>query len=500
MTSCGSWSSGESGKTSEVTCLFASVNGISLNASLPHVVEITGRISAEDAFRVLSHRPHCVFLDSARNDSTLGRYSFLAVDPFELIVADDRDGLRRIKQALATYSQPALDGLPPLQGGAIGCLSYDLGQSLEALPRHRFDEFQIPRLCMGLYDTVLAFDHVQSQAWLVSQGFPELDPAKRSSHAKRRADELLGWLEAAPSDSVPEQERPLSMSELAPQYETSFPGVFSNFTSEQYVQTVARGIEYIFAGDVFQVNLAQRLLSRAGCDSPSLYSKLRSCNPAPFAGYFDGGSFQIVSASPERFLQVDDGLVETRPIKGTRRRLSQPEADLFSGAELTASGKDLAENVMIVDLMRNDLSRVCEDASVRVTQLCGLETFEHVQHLVSVVEGRLRDGVTNVDLIECAFPGGSITGAPKIRAMEIIAELEPTSRGAYCGSMGYLGFSGAMDLNILIRTITSSRGWWQFPVGGGVVAQSNPEAELSETWAKAEGILQAVSGWPESVK
>jgi para-aminobenzoate synthetase component 1 len=219
---------------------------------------------------------------------------------------------------------------------------------------------------------------------------------------------------------------------------------------------------------------------------------LRELNPAPFAGFLDGAQWQVASASPERFVRVTDGHVETRPIKGTRGRALGPEADLYRGDELRASEKDRAENVMIVDLLRNDLSRTCRPKSVRVSQLCGLETYAYVQHLVSVVEGTLRDDATRLDLIRSCFPGGSVTGAPKVRAMEIIAELEPTARGAYCGSLGYIGVGGRMDSSILIRTITAARGWWQLPVGGGIVAQSNPQDEYDETWHKAAGLLRAL--------
>jgi para-aminobenzoate synthetase component 1 len=242
------------------------------------------------------------------------------------------------------------------------------------------------------------------------------------------------------------------------------------------------------------VNLSQRLLYTAGDgDAVSLYRRLRQCNPAPFAGYFDLGEFQIVSASPERFLQVRDRQVETRPIKGTRPRTGDPDVDRAAEAELLASEKDRAENVMIVDLLRNDLSRVCTPESVRVSQLCGVEAYEYVLHLVSAVRGRLRDECSPIDLLRAAFPSGSVTGAPKVRAMEIIAELEPTARGAYCGALGYLGFDGSLDLNVLIRTITAGRGWWQFPVGGGIVAQSSPQREYEETWHKAEGILRSLN-------
>jgi para-aminobenzoate synthetase component 1 len=287
---------------------------------------------------------------------------------------------------------------------------------------------------------------------------------------------------------------PLRPDGLAPQFEVrGKSGLTSNFSAEGYRQATRHAIDYIRAGDIFQVNLSQRLLHAATLPSVELYCRLRERNPAPFAGYLDGGDWQIASASPERFIRVDGKCVETRPIKGTRGRSRWPEADLFAADELLASEKDRAENVMIVDLLRNDLSRTCRPESVRVSQLCGLEMYEYVQHLVSVVEGTLRDDCTPLDLLRTSFPGGSVTGAPKIRAMQIIAELEPTVRGAYCGSLGYIGLDGRMDTSILIRTATAARGWWQLPVGGAIVAQSNPRDEYEETWHKAAGMLRALT-------
>jgi para-aminobenzoate synthetase component 1 len=265
----------------------------------------------------------------------------------------------------------------------------------------------------------------------------------------------------------------------------------SNFSADDYLRAIHRAIEYIHAGDVFQVNIAQRLLFPARDDSVRLYLRLRERNPATFAGYFDLGATQIASASPERFLKVSAGQVEARPIKGTRQRTARPEADLFAGDEMLASEKDRAENVMIVDLLRNDLARVCRPESVRVTQLCQLESYAYVLHLVSAVCGTLAEGLGPLDLLRASFPGGSVTGAPKVRAMQIIAELEPTARGAYCGALGYLGFDRSLDTSILIRTITAARGWWQAPVGGGIVAQSVPEREYEETWHKATGLVRA---------
>jgi para-aminobenzoate synthetase component I len=427
----------------------------------------------------------------------LGRYSFIAADPFETLQAptDGSDALARLDSRLAAFETTRIGGLPPFQGGAAGIWAYDLNRSLERIEPAGYDEFQVPAMAIGLYDVVVAFDHVERRAWIISQGFPEVEPGARRRRARQRIAQFQSWISEPPLDRLaPDSEiQPVPREQLAPQFSVAGPaGLTSSFSRPAYLTAVERAIEYIRAGDIFQVNLAQRLLFPAADSSPELYLRLRSRNPAPFAGYFDFGSFQIASASPERFLKLAEGEVETRPIKGTRQHARRPEADLFAGDELEQSEKDRAENVMIVDLLRNDLARVCRPDSVRVTQLCRLETFEFVQHLVSAVCGTLRDGHGPVDLLRATFPGGSITGAPKVRAMEIIAELEPTARGPYCGALGYVGFDGTLDTNILIRTIIAGGGWWQAPVGGGIVAQSVPEREYEETWHKAAGLLRAL--------
>jgi para-aminobenzoate synthetase component I len=475
------------------------------------VEELTAQPDVERAFVALSRQPHCVFFDSARFHPTLARFSFLAADPFDWVELsiDDLVASRgsepphafdRLRSLLSGFATQPVDGLPPFQGGLAGLFSYDLLHAFERVPQPRFDEFQTPVLAVGLYDVVLAVDHLDRRAWIVSQGWPEREPHARLRRAAERLKQFKHWLEidsdSAVSPRVPHQQRTTDdgqLTILAPQFPIlDGTPLSSSFNHPDYLRTVERAIEYIRAGDVFQVNLAQRLLYPARDDSVSLYLRLRRRNPATFAAYFDLGEFQIASASPERFAQVRDRRVEARPIKGTRGRSPWPEADLFAGDELLESEKDRAENVMIVDLLRNDLSRVCEPDTVQVADLCRLETYEFVQHLVSVVRGDLRPAHGPLDLLAAAFPGGSVTGAPKVRAMEIIAELEPTARGPYCGALGYLGFDGAMDTNILIRTITAGRGWWQFPVGGGIVAQSDPQREYEETWHKAEGLLRAL--------
>ncbi|MGE0607377.1 MAG: anthranilate synthase component I family protein [Pirellulales bacterium] len=470
-------------------------------AFVPLVEELLPPPDPDQSFLRLADLPHVLFLDSARRNPVLGRYSFVTADPFDWMrrEADSSGSLELLAASLNRYSAATLADLPPFQGGAAGLFSYDLGRELERLPRPVQDDFQSPALAIGLYDVVVAFDHAAGRAWIISQGLPETEPRARTDRAQQRLRQFREILRAPATPPCPSDDQypplatpPASFDIRHAPGRISFPSLSSNFTPDGYLAAVRRAIEYVHAGDIFQVNLSQRLLCRAEDSSLELYRRLRQRNPATFAAYFDLGDQQIVSASPERFLQVRKRQIEARPIKGTRRRGSQPEADLFSGDELRESEKDRAENVMIVDLLRNDLSRVCLPDSVRVTQLCRVEIYEYVQHLVSSVMGELRPGCTAIDALAVAFPGGSITGAPKVRAMEIIAELEPTARGPYCGSLAYLGFDGACDSSILIRTITAARGWWQFPVGGGIVAQSNPLREYEETWHKAEGLLRSL--------
>jgi para-aminobenzoate synthetase component 1 len=435
-----------------------------------------------------------VFFDSAAEFGRLGRYSFVAADPFEWheAVSSDGDVLASLAARAREFTAESIEGLPPFQGGVAGLFGYDLSRSLERLPIPRRTDFPIPDLAVGFYDVVAAFDHKKGQAWLISQGFPEREAKARQKRAEERAAIFRELLSESAKQPRRRDVRPNPVMHLAPQFDVGLGDVTSNLSSAAYQQMVRRAVEYIHAGDVFQVNLAQRLLSPAKTDSLGLYLKLRENNPAPYAGYLDLGDWQIVSSSPECFLQYRHGIAETRPIKGTRGRSTSPEADLFVGDELQLSEKDRAENVMIVDLMRNDFSRVCVPDFVEVTELCRVETYAHVKHLVSAVRGRLANDNDSFDLLRACFPGGSITGAPKIRAMEIIAELEPTARGAYCGSLGYVGFDGNMDSSILIRTITAGGGWWQLPVGGGIVAQSDPLDEYRETWHKARGLLHAL--------
>ena len=468
-------------------------------ATAPPVVrELRPLPDAVDVFQRLKHLPYALFLDSALRNSVLGRYSFVAADPFDFVQVclQDGDALKHLQERMLPFASQHVPDLPPFQGGAAGLWSYDLGRQWERLPVPKFDPYPLPAMAVGLYDVVVAFDHQTRRAWIISHGWPATGPTERQRRASARADEFATLLQQTP-DTVPAHPSINMAAQLPPLHpvvKAGLPkGLMSNFTEAEYLKAAPQAIDYIHAGDVFQVNLSQRLFFPAQDDPCSLYLRLRQRNPAPFAGYFDWGGGQILSASPERFLRVENREVETRPIKGTRHRAGLPEADLFTGDQLQASAKDRAENIMIVDLMRNDLSKVCEADSVQVTQLCRVENFQFVQHLVSEIRGRLRPECGPLDLLRGAFPGGSITGAPKPRAMEIITELEQTARGAYCGSLGYLGFDGGLDTSILIRTLTAGGPWWQISVGGGIVAQSEPREEYEETWHKAQGMLRALS-------
>lgn len=453
-------------------------------------------VGMEELFRKVAHLPHTVFFDSAQTHDHLGRYSFLAVDPFdwfELPVGAPAP-FEYLQQQVKKYRLLAVEGLPPWQGGAAGVISYDCGQSLERLPKPRFDEFSFPALAVGLYDLVMTFDNKKEQGWVISQGLPEIDPKRRKERAQNRTEWLLDLLknDAQSTATIPNSEA-MPEERLAPCFEVR--DVLSNFSRDTYLQAIRNVIAHLRAGDAFQVNLAQRLLLPAPDCPVERYLSLRENNAAPFGGYLSGSRWHLLSASPERFIKLESGEVETRPIKGTCPRGSTSSEDYELGEQLIHSEKDRAENVMIVDLLRNDLSRVCTDSSVKVPTLFGLERYAHVQHLVSVVEGDLREECDAADLLKAVFPGGSITGAPKIRSQEIIAEQEPSARGAYCGSLFYLSHPDergqqAMDSSILIRTMTLSNGWLQAPVGGGITVASDPEQEYEETWHKARGLIE----------
>jgi para-aminobenzoate synthetase component I len=444
----------------------------------------------------LSGLPYRMFLDSAQHSSSLGRYSFVAADPAALVRRGGEaagDALDDIRRLLAPRAAQAIPGLPPFQTGALGYLAYEWGRTLERISAPRYDDLGLPDVVFGIYDWTIAWDHEASRAWVIA----------RDEANKRRALDLVGDPEkiAQPSDTsaaappvavCKSPERPPSYPVEADWIDSRL-GLRSSFTHAGYLDAVNRVREYIYAGDIFQANLSQRF-EAALVESPwELYRRLRTRNPAPFAAFIELPESAVLSASPERFMRVDAiGRVETRPIKGTRPRCVSPEHDAALGRALTESAKDRAENLMIVDLIRNDLSRVCEPGTVRVRELFALEHFATVHHLVSTVVGTLSPGLDGLDVLRASFPGGSITGAPKIRAMEIIAELERSVRGVYCGAIGYLSVTGELDTNIAIRTALARDGRVYLNAGGGIVADSDAEQEYQETFHKARGIIDAL--------
>jgi para-aminobenzoate synthetase component 1 len=441
--------------------------------------------------RAFADRPGLALFDSALRHERLGRYSFLGIDPFARLEAD-RAGVRlngadcggdpfeAIGKLCARYGVEPQPDLPPFQTGIGGYFGYALRHHVERVPSHARSDIAWPDLILGLYDLVLAVDHVAERAWLLASGYPETTSAARRDRAEARIawarERLRRGSQASPAASWAIAARP-------------------DLTQAQFKHAVRRTIDYIEAGDIYQANITQRFRAKlpAGFDRLSLYQALRTRNPATFGAFLDFGPTAILSSSPERFLKVAEGKVETRPIKGTRPRGRGPAEDKAMADELLASVKDRAENLMIVDLLRNDISRACRIGSVKVPTLFGLESYATVHHLVSVVTGELAQGRSAVDLLRGCFPGGSVTGAPKIRAMEIIAELEPTARGPYCGSIGYLSADGAMDSNIVIRTYCIQGQHLTFQVGGGIVADSDPQAEYEESLAKAKALIEVLA-------
>ncbi len=430
--------------------------------------------------------PRPVYLDSGPSG---GRYSFFTADPFLVLRSRGRrvelagptgltvteaDPWTLLRRLLRRYPVERVQGLPPFLGGAVGYFGYDLGRLLERLPATAVDE-GMAELDVGIYDWVLAADHLSGEAWIVATGLPTGEKAEAYARLAGIRERLDVPLSSGAAAEPPES-----------------PRLRSNFRRADYLRAVERAREYIAAGDIYQVNLSHRLEGEWRGEAWPLYERLRAASPVSHGAYLDLGDVKVLSASPERFLRLEGRRVETRPIKGTRPRGATPEEDRVLGAELLASEKDRAENLMIVDLLRNDLGKVCRVGSVRVPKLFDLERHASVWHLVSTVCGELRQGPDAVDLLRVCFPGGSVTGCPKIRAMEIIEELEPVRRGVYCGAIGYLSFTGAMDTSIVIRTLVLREGRMHLQVGGAVTYDSDRESEYAETLAKGRALSGAL--------
>ena len=440
---------------------------------------------AANIFEQYRERELAVFLDSSL-ENDLGRYSVIGLEPYLVLKEEDgvfyRNGIpqqgsfeEEMKRCMRLYYEENSTSLP-LTAGAIGYFSYDYGRKFEQIKTRHPKKVRMPEAMFVFYDLLIIEDKKQKELYVTARG-ERKDQKSALDGLERELKLQIG------SDSG--AAAPVRHGELAR---------FSpNFEKEAYKQTVARMISYIVEGDIYIANMTQQLNVRSGKNPYEVYRYLRNYNPAPFGGYFNCGDFQIISASPERFLQVKNGWIETRPIKGTRRRGNTPEEDEALKRELQESSKDRSELLMIVDLERNDLNHVCEPGTVEVTEHFAVETYATIFHLVTTVVGKMKEDLQVMDLIEAAFPGGSITGAPKIRAMEIIDELEHDRRGLYTGSMGYLSFDGSCDLNIVIRTAVYQDGIYHLGVGGGITCESELEFEYEETLQKAKAVLEAIA-------
>ncbi len=454
-------------------------------------MELDCGLPTADLFERFLDLPYPALLDAARPDPAGRRFSYIAADPFTVVrskgarvcVETEEDEGRVmsgnpfdvLEALLDRHRLPTLPDLPPFQGGAAGYFAYELGRHLERLPREARDDLNLPEMCVGLYSWVIARDELDGRTWIIATGLPAGD--------RQRAEGMAAWV----------RERALGPPVHEPTgREPSASNVTSNMTKQEYLAALSAIRRYIVAGDIYQVNFSQRFEADLEGGSWPLYRKLRSINPAPFGSFLGHPEVAVLSASPELFLESDGDEVSSRPMKGTRPRSASTAEDRRLAAELAASVKDRAENVMIVDLVRNDLGRVCEPGTVLTSQLFGIEQYETVHQMVSVVNGRLRPGVGALGLLKACFPGGSVTGAPKIRAMEIIDSLEPTQRSVYCGAVGYIGFDGAMSMSMPIRIMLVKEGRVYFQVGGGIVYDSDPEAEYQETLDKARGSLLAL--------
>ncbi len=448
-----------------------------------------------DAAQRLANRPGFAFLDSSLGHPSLGRYSYIGIEPFGSFAStagettwrneagEDQplsgQPLELLRDLLAGFSFEPASGMPPFRGGAIGAIPYDFGWQLDGLGSAAQHPPAEDPLHFSFYDLVVAFDLVERRAFIFSSGFPETDRLKRQARAAQRIDHMRAALEQ-PAIRLDAPHPPVD-------------GWTSNFTQSGYQEAVERVRKHILDGDIYQANISQRFTAKLpdGFSPFGLYARLRSTNPAPFAAYLTCGDRIIGSSSPELLLRKRGLEVETRPIKGTIARSPEGSEDFRRRGQLLSSEKDRAENIMIVDLLRNDLSRVSEAFSVKVPVLCGLESYAGIHHLVSVVTSKLSADKGALDLLATSFPGGSITGAPKRRAMEVIADIEHLARGYYCGAIGFIGFDGHMDMNIAIRTAVIKDGEIHIQAGGGITRLSDPQAEYEETFAKVRRLFAA---------
>lgn len=437
-------------------------------------------------------------LESLGGGERTSRYSFMGTHPSTIVESKGKDVkitrnnniefvncnagnplevIRPFMKKRAVANHP---GLPPFIGGAVGYFGYDMVHHFEELPRRACDDLGLPDMILMFVDTVVAFDNVDRTGWII---------AVSDEHDNENS---INWEHIEDIGHRVNKDTPLLYSGHSA-YSGSKIRMVSNFTKKEYVDIVERCKEYISAGDIFQANLSQRISAYLnGAEPLNIYKVLREINPSPFAAFIDTGNIQLVSSSPERLVKLHNGIVETRPIAGTKPRGKDQIENGLLQRELITSEKERAEHIMLVDLERNDIGRVCRYGSVMADEFMVLESYSHVTHIVSNVTGEIMPERDSFDLIRAVFPGGTITGVPKVRCMEIIDELEPVTRGPYTGAIGYLSYSGDMDLNIIIRTFVIKDGWAHVQAGAGIVADSDPEKEYNETLYKAEALLKTL--------
>jgi len=446
--------------------------------------------------KIAEHADYAFLLESVEGGEHVARYSFLGKDPFLILTSSgerttieragvktesDRPFIETLRRLMADFRSPFVPDLPRFTGGAVGYLGYgaaswfepvlgDLGEGTDGAEQAGF----------MLFDTVLAFDHVQHRILIIANARITADDDLESLY--QFACAKIQFLER-------ELERNLSRS---PERSQNGLELCSNHTREQFEQQVRTAKDYIAAGDIYQVVLSQRFEADVAADPFTVYRALRHVNPSPYMYFIRMGGVSVVGSSPEMLVRVEGSRVETHPIAGTRPRGRTSEEDMRLGEELKRNEKERAEHVMLVDLGRNDVGRVCEYGTVRVPQFMGLERFSHVMHLTSIVEGRLADDRDRLDALVSCFPAGTVSGAPKVRAMQIIRELEPCGRGLYAGAVGYLDFAGNLDFCIAIRTVIMSKGKAYVQAGAGIVIDSNPTAEYEETRDKARALVRAL--------
>jgi len=449
-------------------------------------------------YRKLGAEPNSFLLESVEHGERWGRYSFIGVNPFSIMTARDGsvrfegatppaaagapDPLTALESALGAYRAPDLPGLPPLHGGAVGYVGYDAVRYIEQLPQTTTDDLGLPELWLLFTGQLLVFDHLRQRMSVISNVVIGDDPAAQYDEAVAQAEQLIARLRAATGPSKLE----------APRLDAIVDGLRSNQQPQEYMDKVSRAKESIAAGEIFQVVPSQRFEVDTTAEPFDVYRVLRLVNPSPYMFFFQHPDMAIVGSSPEPHLRVFGREATIRPIAGTRPRGATPAEDDKLAAELLADEKERAEHVMLVDLARNDLGRVCTPGTVRVEDLMIIERYSHVMHIVSSVRGELAEGKTAFDALKASFPAGTVSGAPKIRAMEIIDQLEPTRRGPYAGAVGYFDFSGNLDTCIALRTGYLRDGKAILQAGAGIVADSVPEREEQETRDKARAFFTAV--------